>query len=161
MLSKVSELDKIPSARCSYLKRRSGTQSWAASAHGNEEVDSEEPKTIILVWCSKWAAHTKHKKESKIFRWNSIFLFPNYINTGIVIQMTYMLGWACEHVTMYSAVEWGQWGPGAGYQQILVDVSPWWHGVIIAHQGTQWILSPIDTASINTNIIFIVHTYSI
>ena len=102
MLSKVSELDNIPSARCSYLKRRSGTQSWAASAHGNEEVDSEEPKTIILVWCSKWAAHTKHKKESKIFRWNSIFLFPNYINTGIVIQMTYMLGWACEHVTMYS-----------------------------------------------------------
>ena len=96
MLSKVSELDNIPSARCSYLKRRSGTQSWAASAHGNEEVDSEEPKTIILVWCSKWAAHTKHKKESKIFRWNSIFLFPNYINTGIVIQMTYMLGWACE-----------------------------------------------------------------
>ena len=114
-----------------------------------------------LVWCSKWAAHTKHKKESKIFRWNSIFLFPNYINTGIVIQMTYMLGWACEHVTMYSVVEWGQWGPGQGISRYWWMSPRRWHGVIIAHQGPQWILSPIDTASINTNIIFIVHTYSI
>lgn len=121
MLSKVSELDNIPSARCSYLKRRSGTQSWAASAHGNEEVDSEEPKTIILVWCSKWAAHTKHKKESKILRWNSIFLFPNYINTGIVIQMTYMLGWACDCIDVRPV---GTRAGQAGYQQILVDVSP-------------------------------------
>ena len=61
MLSKVSELDNIPSARCSYLKRRSGTQSWAASAHGNEEVDPEEAKTIILRLERKWGSDKSHK----------------------------------------------------------------------------------------------------
>ena len=121
MLKNVSELDNIPSARCSYLKRRSGTQSWAASAHGNEEVDSEEAKTIILVWCSKWAAHTKHTGRKAKY-WDEIAFssFQNTIMHSYADDLHAGVSMCECDVLRPVGTRAGQ----AGYHQILVDVSP-------------------------------------